>query len=189
MPNNRLVLISIVDLFRPNVFIFLYSWFSTTEAVYLALYETARHSGHRVPYAMIQPTLVNRKEYKVVVLGGKPAHICPTAKGVAKAFSTPPEIMQFAEDAVKELKKARPATIDDGLLRVDIMSTRDNRMVVNEFESLEAAVSVHTYATMVHSVPTPDYGPFAQVYGIKSKRYKVQAAAVVLYVRGKNQGL
>jgi len=91
---------------------------------------------------MIQPTLVNRKEYKVVVLGGKPAHICPTAKGVAKAFSTPPEIMQFAEDAVKELKKARPATIDDGLLRVDIMCTRDNRMVVNEFESLEAAYIV-----------------------------------------------
>jgi hypothetical protein len=36
------------------------------------------------------------------------------------------------------LKRNNPSAIVDGLVRVDVMCTRDGRLIVNEFESLEA---------------------------------------------------
>ena len=46
--------------------------------------------------------------------------------------------MRFAEESVAHLLSACPASLGRFLLRVDIMQRGDGRMIVNEFESLEA---------------------------------------------------
>jgi len=102
---------------------------------------TANFAG-RLPYTMIQPKLLNRKEYKVVVLGGVASHIIPQkANGITcpgRAFASGPEINHFAEMAVRSLAKCCPSSIVDGLVRVDVMVTHCGNLIVNEFESLEA---------------------------------------------------
>ena len=105
---------------------------------------TAKFGG-RIPYAMIQPRLSNRKEYKVVILNGKASHVIPQcANGVTcpgKAFTFATEItdlFRFAEMAVHCLSKQCPASLTAGLIRVDIMETSAGNLIVNEFESLEA---------------------------------------------------
>jgi hypothetical protein len=55
-----------------------------------------------------------------------------------KAFSSKPELLVFAEEAVRYLEASAPSCIANGLLRVDIMQRRDGSLIVNEFESLEA---------------------------------------------------
>ena len=99
--------------------------------------------GGRIPYAMVQPCLANRKEYKVVVLNGKASHILPQDAGVrvgGKSFSSFPhkDLFKFAEMAVEILSKRCNGSHSSGLLRVDIMQTSAGNMIVNEFESLEA---------------------------------------------------
>ena len=100
--------------------------------------------GGRIPYAMIQAHLLNRREYKVVVLNGKASHVLPrSANGISasgKAFSTAPhcKLFQFAEMAVFLLSRRCPGSQSHGLVRVDIMETVHGNMIVNEFESLEA---------------------------------------------------
>ena len=103
--------------------------------------------GGRIPYAMVQPCLVNRKEYKVVVLDGKAHHILPQKYGVCKgvkdckSFSSYPHLalFRFAELSVELLRRRCIASHADGLIRVDVMQTLEKNFVVNEFESLEAA--------------------------------------------------
>jgi len=100
-----------------------------------------------VPYLFVQPTLKERFEYKVICLNGKAeycAHIGQSWNGGRNRTPFHKEhnyadIKRFAESAIEQLRKANPSFIWDGLARVDIMySQSDNRMVVNEFESLEA---------------------------------------------------
>lgn len=104
----------------------------------------ARQYAGRVSYAFVQPCMRNKMEYRVVVLGGAPAYLASinqSAKGVThKAFSKHPHdnLKRFAQRAVAALKKACPETISDCILRVDIFQRSDGRLVVNEFESLEA---------------------------------------------------
>ena len=50
------------------------------------------------------------------------------------------DLFQFAESAVRLLVAARPFTIADFILRVDIMQANNGRFVVNEFESFEAFI-------------------------------------------------
>ena len=50
-------------------------------------------------------------------------------------------LKDFAEDAVRRLEIAVPALQSSSMLRVDIMSLQCGRLVVNEFESLEAGFS------------------------------------------------
>ena len=48
------------------------------------------------------------------------------------------QLMEFAETAVMMLKYSCPAICCEALIRVDIMISNDNKIIVNEFESLEA---------------------------------------------------
>jgi hypothetical protein len=65
-----------------------------------------------------------------------------STKGKGKSFlgekGSPTGIYAFAEEAVELLKRNNPASIVDGLVRVDIMCTKYGRLIINEFENLEA---------------------------------------------------
>jgi len=120
-------------------------WCETTDQVITNLAISTAKYGGRLPYTMIQPRLLNRKEYKVVVLGGKASHIIPQCANGTMAngkefnfFKTPESFLHFAEVAVMCLAKRCPGSHVEGLIRVDIMETAIGNMVVNEFESLEA---------------------------------------------------
>jgi hypothetical protein len=97
-----------------------------------------------IPYVMIQACMYNRKEYKVVALGGEPLYIAAigsekkSTDGVNRAFGDEDELLQFAKLAVKRLLSSVPHAITDGLFRVDIFQDKQNKFVVNEFESLDA---------------------------------------------------
>lgn len=104
-----------------------------------------RFFGH-LPYLMIQPCMYNRREYKVVVLNNSPVYIAgistgskaKSKNGVNRAFADFEELQQFAGQAIERLRLAAPFAITDGLFRVDIFQTAAGKMVVNEFESLDA---------------------------------------------------
>jgi hypothetical protein len=59
-------------------------------------------------------------------------------KNRGKAFGKKPDRGRFAEMAIKKLATKVPHAILNGLVRVDLMQLADGRIVVNEFESLEA---------------------------------------------------
>jgi hypothetical protein len=90
---------------------------------------------------MVQATMANKKEYKVVLFNKEARYIsvlpCNT---IGTAFSQKPhaKLMSFAMDAVKELASAYPNALVDSLMRVDVFQTKTGTLVVNEFESLEA---------------------------------------------------
>ena len=120
-------------------------WCRSLDKVLQELSIATAKFGGRIPYAMIQPRLHNRKEYKVVVLNGRASHVIPqcangvTCPGKAFKFATKTtDLFHFAETAVRCLSKRCPASIDAGLIRVDIMETFSGNLIVNEFESLEA---------------------------------------------------
>ena len=104
-----------------------------------------KYVGH-LPYLMIQPCVYNRKEVKIVVLNNQPLYRAgiSTGKqqrsktGINKVFSNDDELLAFASEAVAKLRESAPYAITDGLFRVDIFQTIAGRMVVNEFESLDA---------------------------------------------------
>lgn len=106
----------------------------------------ARTYAARVDYAFVQPMMKNKKEYRVVVLGGSAKYVSTINKSVSgiktQSFSTAPHasLFIFAENAVRALARACPSAITDYILRVDIFQRADGRLVVNEFESLEACV-------------------------------------------------
>ena len=99
-----------------------------------------------LPYLMIQPCMYNRKEYKVVVLNNTPLFKAAISTGshskskygINKAFAEEEELLQFAQTALERFRAAAPFAITDGLFRVDIFQTVTGKMVVNEFESLDA---------------------------------------------------
>ena len=90
---------------------------------------------------MVQATMANKKEYKVVLFNKEARYIsvlpCNTN---GTAFSQKPhaKLMSFAMDAVKELASVYPNALVDSLMRVDVFQTKTGTLVVNEFESLEA---------------------------------------------------
>ena len=91
-------------------------------------------------------------EYKVLRFRGllfvtnprrKAIHSSPFHKRADKS-----DILEFAEQAVQALARKCPGLVTDGLLRVDIMSTAKGKVIVNEFESLEAMyVSSNSHET------------------------------------------
>lgn len=101
-----------------------------------------------IPYVMIQAKMFNRREHKVICWNGEPQFVCSFANqgsllskgGVNRSFTKPPhtELFLFVRAAIARVKSACPALMIDGLFRVDVFKTVDGRMVVNEFESLEA---------------------------------------------------
>jgi len=95
------------------------------------------------PYVMLQPYLLNRKEYKVVVFDGKAQYIAASAKHRGeKSFAKDnmESLLNFAEYAVMMLKEKTDDVDCEGLIRVDIMQSNSHDMIVNEFESLEACI-------------------------------------------------
>jgi len=70
-----------------------------------------------IPYAMIQPCMKNRAEYKAVVLNGKAFFVKRTGGGIA--FGDEKSRLGFAEEAVRTLKEKCAYALLDGLVRVD----------------------------------------------------------------------
>jgi hypothetical protein len=93
-----------------------------------------------LPYVMLQACMKNRKEYKVVVINQKALYLANHHRKVGTSYSKYPHtaLLNFAENAVASLKLNCPSTITDGLVRVDIFKNAYDKLVVNEFESLEA---------------------------------------------------
>lgn len=112
--------------------------------VLAALVKAADKYIKRVSYAIVQPCMLNRKEYRVVVLDGAAKYVANISKNPHEAwsFSSWPHksLFAFAENAVNALKMACPVSLTQGILRVDIFQAADGRLVVNEFESLEACI-------------------------------------------------
>lgn len=94
---------------------------------------------NRLPYAILQPCLVNRKEKKCVLLNGSFQYFAENhvKSGRQVKFAEDDELSEAAETYLQELVSRCPGTIVSGLIRVDLMSYNDT-IVVNEFESLEA---------------------------------------------------
>lgn len=117
--------------------------------------EDRNHRCYKIPYMMLQPTMANRMEYKVVCLGGKACFIARTgSRGSGRnafSFGTPPHsrLFAFAEASIQRIMERCPSAIVDGLIRVAIFETKDEfldvdgqlkkKWVVNELEGFEAA--------------------------------------------------
>lgn len=96
------------------------------------------------PYTMIQPCMSNRKEYKVVYIPSKNIQyvVSRTARcGSGASFSVRPHtrLFDFVKSAVGIFRHRCPYAITDGLFRVDVFQTKLGKLVVNEFESLDAS--------------------------------------------------
>lgn len=65
------------------------------------------------------------------------------------------ELYKFALQSVLKLKQNNPSAIIDGLVRVDVMCTQEGKMIVNEFEGLEASyeasLAFASYQAFVYS--------------------------------------
>jgi len=93
--------------------------------------------------------MMNRKENKVIVLNGEATYVSAIASGsnrisaggINKQFADVDTLLQFANEAVSRFVTNIPFAITDGLFRVDIFQTQEGKLVVNEFESLEANYS------------------------------------------------
>ena len=108
-----------------------------------------RPENQNVPYFIIQPRLANSKEYKVCILTdpftGKvhEPFLCKNPRPKGKAFINPfdySRLYDFAKLA-KSLYEKNVSPLVSPILRIDIMITQTGRLVVNEFESLEALIS------------------------------------------------
>ena len=109
------------------------------------MYVASKTVADKYPYVMIQPCMSNRKENKVACFQGQPMHICSIKRGgndnSKKISKTDNEILLFAQDAINIFKLNCPYAITDGLFRVDMFQNAQGKLVVNEFESLEANYS------------------------------------------------
>ena len=109
------------------------------------------------PYAMIQPCMKNRKEYKVVYIPERNITYVTSTRVSAghykKAFATGDnhsDLFAFVKRAVAVFRDDCPHSICDGLFRVDVFMNQANEFIVNEFESLEA--SYYSRSTVENSV-------------------------------------
>ena len=126
------------------------------EETFAAIRSLSNKRGNlRVPYLIIQPRLANRKEYKVCILSNpytgeerKPflcVHPRETSDGYAfidKYDRT--KLFEFAKHA-KAMYEKNIGPLTYPLFRVDIMRLQNGKIVVNEFESLEAQVYSATF--------------------------------------------
>jgi hypothetical protein len=103
---------------------------------------------YSVPYLMVQPCMINRKEKKIVCVGGQYCYTihpqCSSGYEYRYEGDMEARYAAFAEHAIYALKRELPECVLDGLVRVDIFETSNNDengepiWVVNEMESLEA---------------------------------------------------
>jgi hypothetical protein len=108
-----------------------------------------------IPYVMLQACMKNRQEYKVVVFNEEVQFVTANARRARPSisFSKRPhyKLIQFAQDAVQDLKKSCPEFLCDGLVRVDIFQNENGDMIVNEFESLGANYYTNNDVDMLFS--------------------------------------
>jgi len=92
------------------------------------------------PYLIVQPRMQNTNESKVVLWNGQAQYIVQTSNRISPKRCPKETIMEFAEKAWRLLvERCRGAFLSDGLVRVDLFCTVNGQLVVNEFESLDAA--------------------------------------------------
>jgi len=98
--------------------------------------EKKRRMPRGIPYMMMQPTVVNLKEYKLVLFNGKFCHVCNSRSSHNHGFpyseQNETNMFKFAEDALRFCFAQCPYMIVDGLVRVDIFEAQDGRLVVNK---------------------------------------------------------
>jgi hypothetical protein len=121
------------------------------------------NGGDDIPYAIIQPRLRNRREEKITLHNGK-ARTRFTKNTNGKVFLDQKNLFNFAENALLKLKEVVPSTITDGLTRVDIMITDYGKIIVNEFESLEATY----YSSKTCSNEEVSTQQFLELYWVKN---------------------
>jgi len=109
-----------------------------------------------IPYTMLQATMRNKKEYKVVLFNRVPKYIAHNPYSIGTSFSKYPhiKIMSFAANALNEFSLSCPFAMVDSIMRVDIFQTKSGKLVVNELESLEAD---HHPTTGNHKKDAVDY--------------------------------
>jgi len=110
---------------------------------------SSKEANLNVPYMMLQPRLVNRKEYKICILSDpytgqvmKP-YLCEPTHKRGKAFVSPynyKPVYDFAKLARERYIKS-VSNLVYPVLRIDIMRTQLGKLVVNEFESLQATIN------------------------------------------------
>jgi len=93
-------------------------------------------------YLILQPKMRKKNESKVILYNGKAQYIASTvAQGLSQSHAKE-ELFAFAEKAWQHLSESTEgAFLSDGLTRVDIFCNKDGKLVVNEFESLDAQYS------------------------------------------------
>jgi len=92
------------------------------------------------PYIMVQPRMRSSNESKIVLFNGKAQYVGSTLNRISPKLFTEENLMEFAENAWQLLvARCRGAFLSDGLVRVDLFCTSNGQLVVNEFESLDAA--------------------------------------------------
>ena len=103
-----------------------------------------------IPYALLQVCLLNRREYRVVAVNGKVAFISINnlARNRGKAFSNQDDILMFAQRALDMLKVRCLGAMTDFIIRIDVMINNYGVLVVNEFESFEAATSTNDFCML-----------------------------------------
>ena len=95
-----------------------------------------------IKYAMLQPCMSSKREYKMVVTNGTvlyEAKIGSYSKNRVKGFPCKDDRINFANEVFQKFQMNCPRAITDGLLRIDIFCTASGKLVVNELESLDAA--------------------------------------------------
>lgn len=104
------------------------------------LFFSSMPTCYEIPYLMLQERVDQNKEAKLCFLNMKFSHLISstTTRKSQRGFSTE-ELISFAYNALKMLETScRGSCILDGLVRVDLFKSNDGKLVVNEFESLEA---------------------------------------------------
>ena len=104
--------------------------------------------GANIPFAIIEPTLANKMEYKLAFTERGFSHFCKShlRASPAFAFGEDRKLIAFA-NAVYEKLKLDPTFLNGPIIRIDIMCRQDPNsnswggLVCNEVESLEAMIS------------------------------------------------
>jgi len=107
--------------------------------------------GQTHQYCFLQAFLENKMEYKVVCFDGQvqyigeighSARVGGSGHSARRKFKTPDEVKSFAQEALTYLRNNDPSVCANGIFRVDVMYCKYlDKMIVNEFESLEAVIS------------------------------------------------
>jgi len=97
---------------------------------------------YEIEYLLLQERVKNNKEAKLCFFGGEFHHFTMGSAGNLKQsfpeYSSD-DLIQFATLALQSVSR-HPEYLLDGLVRVDLFfSENDQKLVVNEFESLEAS--------------------------------------------------